>query len=265
MSRANFGTGRYVAAESDVLWTPRGYQPNGTIRGVVYCHAFGELGASVNQYVNGLNKATLMAAIAALYPVVSFDGGIFGSGTTTDTNSWANPNSVTRLGQAITWLQAAGGGGAKAGKVILFGYSMGHALALNYAQQFPAQVAGIIGVLPVNDLDDIRDANRGTFRAGISTAWGTAAWTAPGTPPLPAGANPALPANQTNLKTIPQRLYYANDDVICTPATAVALLNNLGPVCTGVNLGNTGGHTDGTVGTVSTADVLAFIAGHLTN
>lgn len=260
MPDSSYGLGRYVAGETDMLWLPRGYQRDGSIQGVVYCHAFGEVGASLNSFANGVNKANLMRAIASLYPVVCFDGGVFGSGTTTDTNSWANTNAQTRLGQAITWLQSASGGGAKTGKVKLFGYSMGHALALTYAQANPANVSCIGGVLPVNDLDDIRDANRGTFRAGISTAWGTAAWTAPGTPPLPAGANPALPANQTNLINIPQRLWYANDDAICTPATAVALIANLGAKCTGVNLGNTGGHVDATVAAISIADVLSFLA-----
>ena len=99
----------------------------------------------------------------------------------------------------------------------------------------------IVGVLPVNDLDDIRDNNRGGYQSSISTAWGTGAWTAPGTPALPAGANPAKTANQTNLIALPQKLWYASDDVICEPATAVTLISNLGANCVGVNMGATGG------------------------
>lgn len=272
MPDSNHGVGRYVASENDVLWMPRGYRGDGSVRGVVYVHGAGELADTPLNRLGGKQaEAALLRAVAAVFPMVMFDAGVFAQGGLTDSNNWGNTNGQTRLGQAITFLQTAPGaggsqnplgGGAKAGKVHLLSISMGHALSLTYAQANPANVASIAGILPVNDLDDIRDNDRGAagYRAGISTAWGTAAWTAPNTPPLPAAANPAKPANQTNLLAIPQRIYYAQDDVICTPATSVALIANLGPKCTGVNLGNTGGHSDATIGAVNVGDVLAFLA-----
>jgi dienelactone hydrolase len=262
MPNSNYGIGRYVAAEGDVLMLPHGYPRDGSIRGVVYVHAFGEVALSINQFVNGLNKASVINAIASVYPTVSFDGGAFGSGTTTDTNSWGNPNAQTRLGQAITWLQSPSGGGAKTGQVLLVGYSMGHALSLTYAQANPQNVAAIVGMLPVNDIDDIRDNNRGTFRASISTAWGTGAWTAPGVPPLPANANPAKVVTQPNCAwlNIPQLLIAANDDQICTMASCIALATAQGQKCQLVNTGNSGGHTDTTIGVINPNDVLTFLA-----
>jgi dienelactone hydrolase len=313
---------------------PRGYQPNGTIRGIVYCHAFGELGTSLHSFSNGPNKAQIMRALGEVYPIIGFDCGTFNQGGATDSNGWTNANSLTRLGQAITWLQNVNGGGAKTGKVALVGYSMGHALALAYAQANPANVSCILGLLPVNDLDDIRDNNRGTLRASIGTAFirvdtncgttnasptvtdpaivasdvgraitgpnipansfvgtvtpgvsfllsssassqvnvnatGTLAaqtmtltptWVSAAYPALPATANPAKVANQTNLINIPQLIQYANDDAVCVPATATALIANIGVKCTGVNLGNVGGHVDAALAGVSIPSLLSFFA-----
>jgi pimeloyl-ACP methyl ester carboxylesterase len=273
VANSNFGTGRYVAAESDILWTPRGY--TGGVRGVIYVHGAGELASSVILgSTNGkTNESALLAAIASVYPVLAVDAGVFGANNTTDSNSWGNPNAVTRIGQAITWLQSpigAGGlqnpagGGAKAGPVILVGISMGHVTSLNYAQQNPTKVAGIVGVLPLNDLDNLRDNNNpivisGGGRLSIERAWGIGAWTAPGTPPLPAGANPALPANQTNLKNIPQLNFAAFDDTVCPFSTALALTTNM-PIAQLVNMGNCGGHSDGSVGVASIVQILQFLS-----
>jgi hypothetical protein len=271
---SNWGTGRYVGSgsEGDVLWIPKGYAGGGTVRGVVYVHGAGELALTpLNGATGKQNEAQLLARIASVYPMVMFDAGIWAQGGTTDSDNWGNTNAQTRLGQAITWLQTApgsggwnnpAGGGAKSGKVLLVGISMGHALSLTYAQANSGNVQAVVGILPVNDLDDIRDNNRGAYRASISTAWGTGTWTAPGTPALPTAANPAKTGNQTNLIAIPQKLWYANDDVICTPATCTSLISNIGANCTGVNMGNTGGHSDASVGAAPIADVLAFLAAH---
>lgn len=255
----SYGVGRYVASEGDTLWLPRGYQKDGSIRGVVYCHGAGELSATpLNAGGGKTNEAALLNAIGSVYPMVSVDSGVWAQGGITDSNSWGNTNAQTRVGQAITWLQAAGGGGAKTGKVILFGISMGHAVSMNYAQANSANVQAILAVLPVNDLDDIRDNNRGSYQSSISTAWGTGAWISAGNPALPAAANPAKTTNQTNLGAIPQRLYYASDDAICMPATVTTLVTNL-PIITTVNLG-TGGHSDASVGHVSIPDIMAWLA-----
>ncbi len=272
MPSTNYGTGRYVASEGDVLWFPRGYKAGGTIRGVVYVHGAGEVALTPLNGAGGKqNEAQLLAAIASVYPMVMVDAGVSGQGGTSDSDSWGNTNAQTRIGQAITWLQTAvgaggmfnpAGGGAKAGTVALVGISMGHALSLTYAQANASKVSCIVGILPVNDLDDIRDNNRGGYRASISTAWAASPWTAPGTPALPAAANPAKTTNQTNLIAVPQRLYYAQDDVICTLATCTALIANIGAQCVGVNLGSVGGHSDTTIGFVSVTDVLAYLAAH---
>lgn len=268
-AKSNYGTGRYQAARSDLLWLPKGYRRDGTLRGVVYLHGAGELAASPLNYAPGGKQAeaSLLYSIAELYPTISFDCGTFGSNDLFDSNHFGSLNAQSELTNAIAWLQTAGGaggsggGGAKAGKVLLVGISMGHAISMTWGQAGTnaSKIGCIVGILPVNDLDDIRDNNRGGYRAVISTDWGVGAWVSPGNPALPAGANPALVANQTKLRTIPQRLYAASDDTICTFASSVALQANLGSICTLVNLG-AGDHTDASVGHVSIPDVLAFLA-----
>jgi hypothetical protein len=71
-----------------------------------------------------------------------------------------------------------------------------------------------------------------------------------------------LTANQTNLIAIPQRIYYATDDLICVPATATALIANLGANCTGVSLGASGGHSDTSVGVADINDIMTWLAAH---
>jgi hypothetical protein len=222
----------------------------------VYCHAYGE------NATNGTAKyeSALLAAIATIYPMVKFDAGVYAGGGTTGSDNWGNTNAQTRLGQAITWLQDPAGGGAASGTVLLVCQSMGHALASNYTQAHAANVAAIVGWLPVCDLDNIRDGWP-TLRTTIEGAWGTGAWTAPGTPALPAGANPAVPANYTNLTAIPHLMYYASDDILVTPATVTTLAAGIGAAAQAISLGP-GGHTDASVGHVPTLDVLLFLAAH---
>ena len=358
MATTNYGTNRYGVNEGDVIMRPRGWKGDGTKRAVIYVHGAGELAISTilgsTAVPSKVNEAALLAAIADVYPVVAVDAGVFGAGGPTDSNCWGNSNGQTRIGQAITYAQKAVGSGgwanplglgAKPGPAALLGLSMGHVLSLNFAAANPALVTCIIGILPVNDLDDIRDNDRPVpsgasslgYQEGIGTAWATGTqrvdasctttsgtnsvtdaailtadqgryvsgpgiplntfvgtvtngvsfllsssptsqvsvnatasgtvalnitnrWTAAGTPALPAGANPAKPVNQTNLIPIQQKNWAANDDTICTIATANALTANLGPNCQLVNMGNTGGHSDASVGAVPVADVLAYLA-----
>lgn len=159
---STLGKGRYVANEWDVLAIPRLYRRDGTKMGVIYCHGAGELAASPLGSVNSkIAEAQLLSQIAAQYPMAMADLGTWEQGGTSDSNSWGNTNAQTRVGQLKTWLQSASGGGAKSGKVALIGISMGATTALNYARNNPTQVVGVIGIIPVIDLDDIRTNDLG--------------------------------------------------------------------------------------------------------
>lgn len=71
----------------------------------------------------------------------------------------------------------------------------------------------------------------------------------------PLGVSARTAADGTFSLTVP-----ANDDTICTIATANALTANLGAICTLVNMGNSGGHSDASIGAVTIKDVLSFLA-----
>lgn len=256
-------TGAYQAARADVLCLPYGYKKDGSKRGVIICHGAGELAVSPLNYPAGNKQAEalLIQAIASVYPTIIHDAGTFGSGGLLDSDSWGSVNAQAETDLAINRLIAPAGGGAINGPVIIMGFSMGHVLALNYAQASAANRArlrAIGGVLPVNDSDDIRDNNRGGFRASVGAPWGANPWISAGVPPLPAGANPALPANQTRWLDLTQRLWFAPDDAICTVATVNAMVANV-PIITTVNLGN-GGHTDASFGHVNIPDMLTWLA-----
>lgn len=269
MPCSNYGTGRYVASESDVLWYPRGYRGDGTIRGVVYVHGAGELAISaIAGFPNTkTNEANVLGTIASTYPLISFDAGVFGTNGTNDSNNWGNPNGQTRLGQAITFLQTAPGalgmsspvgGGAKAGGVILIGISMGHLLSLTYQLANPSKVSAIIGILPCNDLDDIRNRAALGAQNQIGTAWGVGNWISNNNPPLPPLANPANYAGQ--FQNVPQVMYFAQDDTVCTPQSCLLFGAAAGPQCRLVNMGNVGGHSDATIASVPLTDMMNFIA-----
>lgn len=253
--KSRYDFGNHQASRGCIITTPKGYRKDGTKRGVMILHGAGELCSSPLNYSTGgkPKEANIIAAIASVYPTVIIDGGTFASGGVNDSDNWGSPAAVTEMDNGMTTLFAAGnnGGGAIPGAAIVVGLSMGHAWSLNYAQTSAAKAAkcrAILGILPVNDLDDIRDNNRGGFRASISNVWATGAWISAGNPALPAAANPAVPANQTRWLAIPQRLYYASDDSICTPATVAAMIANV-PIITTVNMG-VGDHTDASFGHV---------------
>jgi hypothetical protein len=247
--------------QTDVLWLPDGYQRDGTRRGVVYCHGANEIALTPlsGSLGNVAGLTALMQKVAQVYPVVMFDSGIYVDGVTNSFNNWGNPNGVTRMGQAITWLQDPSGGGAESGTVMVIGESMGHVLAMNYSQANASQIACIAGMIPVCDLDLIRDTFEPLGNHSISGAWATGTWTAPGTPPLPSGANPAIHANHSNIVSTPHRMYYASDDTIAAPSAVLALQADLGAACTLLEIGP-GGH--GSVHNLPPVDLLTFLAAH---
>lgn len=248
-----------MSGESDVLMWPDGYRRDGTKTGLVICHGAGELSSSVLNPPgsNKLAEAWLITRLAQHFPLVAADHGIWAQGGTSDSNSWGNTNAQTRVGQAITWLQSASGGGAKTGKVVMLGISMGHTVAFNYAKNNPANVAALVGIIPVCDLDDIRDNNRGSYRGSISTAWGVGAWTAPGTPALPAGANPAT--DRGSFGTIPHRTYYSEADTIINPVTVRALSTALGASSVATQISTTLDHSDAAVGAAPCGEIINFL------
>lgn len=243
-SYASAGSGRAVAADADTLVLPRLWKPDGSRIGVVWCHSSGGAAKDALDHFNKPGTARVVKAIAdAGYPVAATDMG--GSNTT-----WGNATGQARIGSARSWLQSAAVG-AKAGKVIVAGTSMGTLNALNYARSNPANVAAVLLILPAIDMQKLRvDNYDGTIRGLIDTAWGVVY---PAT--LPAGANPT--DTPTDLAGVPIGMWYADDDPFYLSSTLVSYASSQGSAAP-VSVGSLG-HTEAAVAAVPTGDVVGMI------
>lgn len=239
--RSSYGVARYVAAEGDVLAGPTtGYGHPGTVTGVVWCHGVG--GNAL--YAKDLSKVgawPLFHALAEKFMIVSADlGG----------DTWGNATANTRVGQAITYLQAQG---AKAGKVALVGLSMGAVVALNYAREFPGNVSCVAAIIPVVDIEDVRANNRSGLAASINAAHGGAYDQAT----MGATRNPVTFASTLNL---PVKIWNASDDTTAL-ASRVAAFDAAAPNCDVVSLGALG-HTEAAIAAATPSDVISWLQAH---
>lgn len=98
-------------------------------------------------------------------------------------------------------------------KLVLVGLSMGNYNAWGYRRDRPANVAGILGLMPGSDLMNLRSVPErlAGVNASVDAAWGV---TYPAA--LPAGAD--FIANAATLRGIPYRAYYSTADVVVLPA-----------------------------------------------
>lgn len=212
----HYGNGEYLVGEKYVLVTHRLYCPNATKPPVLYGH--GALGTALSVVSPSatrtqFNWPRLWAAEG--YPVLCGDFG--GPGP------WGSAAATTPMELGRQWLIDAWGAADE--PAIVLGASMGGVNGWNYMRSYPDSVRCGIFSIPVTNLDDIRNADRGGFRDDVEAAWGVGPLTAPNTPPLPAGANPALHPGEI---TKPVQVWYSDDDPICVLATQLAMEAALG-------------------------------------
>jgi pimeloyl-ACP methyl ester carboxylesterase len=241
---ASYGVSRYVAREHDATIVSRTFHPDGTRLGIIYCHGSGGTAASTMTPTN-IGEFPLLHALAERYPVV---GPAIGSGPL-----WGNDLSNTRMSQVYAYIQTKVG--AKAGKVILAGVSMGVLTALVWAHENPDSVAAVVGWLPAVDIADIHDHNRAGLRASINEHYGGSYDDAV----QKYRHNPAYIATTGAYGGLPCRFYYASDDPIAIPATTTAIVAAIGSSASAVPLGP-GGHSQKSVAHVPASDVLTFLA-----
>lgn len=192
-----------------------------------------------------LNISGILAAVAdAGYPVLSPN--LAG-------NAFGNDTALSRMDDAKNYLQTAMG--AKAGKVILMGGSMGGGTCMAWARAHLASVACMVLYIPLSDMQDIKDNNRAGLAATLDGAypggWSNAVHGA--------AHNPLVFASQ--LAGIPIQLWYATDDTIVIPSTVQALIAAIG----GSNLEVhtvVGGHADTSAGNIPATQVVSFIQAH---
>lgn len=216
------------AGENDQLWIPGNPRGNSKF-GCILLHG----AATPSQFADvaryGSAELPAYLATAGIPCVAGFMGG----------DTFGNATGVARVQPALTYLSGAAGG-ASAVKAHLIGFSMGFAIALNYAAANPGKVASIIGILPLTNIDTIYQGNVGGLRATIQTAWGVVHPAA-----LPAGANLLTAAAAVKAAGIPCKMYYSPVDALASPADAVVMGAALGinPISYDPN---STGHTEAT-------------------
>jgi pimeloyl-ACP methyl ester carboxylesterase len=157
-----FGKGYSSSApnEQQVVYTPNNWKGNGTKTGIVYCHSFG----AIAQYGLFPTTNTSLAIPAMAQQLARCGWPIIGSDQAGD--SWGNSTGTSRVDDGRSYLQSTVG--AKAGKVVLFAWSEGGCVAMNYARINPANVLAMVLLQPASDLNDIYVNNRGNAGAPAS-------------------------------------------------------------------------------------------------
>jgi pimeloyl-ACP methyl ester carboxylesterase len=257
----SLSTGVYRASERALIVADRFYKPDGKTRGCLYFHGAATTGAPAVLDPQFSDKPNAIAA--AGFPVCACDFGDPGQASgTTSLVSFGTDNSITSTASAKTFLQAAqangqltGGVGCKTDKFFAYGGSMGSLPLLSYLISLanPASVCAAVALaIPVLDVDDAYQADKGGFRATIGAAYGVTFPTA-----LPAIATHSPVAyNPPDLAklSMPITIWSASDDPLASPTAQCRTWARKVPNATVVDLGAVG-HS-GT--TVPPADVVAF-------
>ena len=234
MTAKSIGTGRATVGEGDTYELPRRWPTQRIRRLVVWCHGAGgtELATATPSLIGQWSVSR--AITGAGFPLVTT---LLGG-----QNTWGNSTAQSGVDDAIAW--AGSTLGAPTDKVILVGVSMGHILAANWARENPSQVAGVIGLVPGCDLEDMRN----TYGAAIEAAWGIGPMD-----PLPSGANPSFDIPGSS---IPWKLYYDSSDAVVLPATVEAFGAAVGAsLVQSIGLG----HTEAAVAATPTSDLINFL------
>jgi hypothetical protein len=157
--------------------------------------------------------------------------------------TFGNSTSQSRIASLRTFMQGTSSPlRAAAGKMHMVAGSGGVAAMLNYARANPTNVASMVGLLPLLDLQDLYEnrTDATVTQAEINAAYGgnvTASY---------ATHNPSASGNQAALAGIPLKLYYSTNDSyipVATVTTYKSLLETAGGTCEIESLGAVG-HTD---------------------
>lgn len=216
--------GSYRVSETAFIVTSKWYKPDGTRRGIIYCHGAGGGADGTNSKANALALAGYPVLVADLCAAAySF-------------NNWANADAISAMGAAWTYL--TGTVGAKDDAVGLFGGSMGAATGLAWARANLTDVFAAAFVIPVLDIDDIYQNNKGSNRASIGTAYGVTYPTSLGDlsthSPVAFGSN--------DLASLPLNLYPSSDDPVASNTAACQSWGGKGAALTVIDQGAIG-HT----------------------
>lgn len=168
--------------------------------------------------------------------------------------TWGNSTAVGAMTTVYNHLIARPG--VKDDKVFLMFGSMGGITSLNWAAANPTKVAGIMGVIPVINPNDIKTNNRWNYGPEINAAYGGNYVEAT----YGANYNPRTMANTSKYAGIPMLFFYGLTDDLCLPGETegfATAANSNGADVTLVAIND--GHTFTTYDTVATSSNLALI------
>jgi hypothetical protein len=238
--------GRIVPGELDVIFTPRGG-----------CHGK----RPVFLFHGQLRTAADWTDTAAWPGSAALANAIAASGLLVIAAYWSGPawgNAAFRA-EVETARTVAASLGAAADKFTVAGASMGAFESLSLAQHVPGEVACGVCTIPAVNLGYFRDNNVASAQGYINTAFGLPAGSTAATDPLPADADPFVPANSAQI-TAPFRFYGSSGDTTAPWADAVTLAGRIG--ASAQDVAPAGGHTDLTIGAAPVDEVVAFIRSH---
>jgi hypothetical protein len=235
------GVGQYAAGEGHALITTRAYRAGTGAPGVICC---GGRGASYLAPTEPRYRRIPSALAEAGLPVLSCQLG--------DGRTWGNDVAIDRIGDAVSFL--TGPIGACPDGVILFAGSMGLLGALNWAARNRDRVLAVATTLPVVDLADVHDNDRGGFASEIEAAYGGRA----GYEAAVAMHNPVR--QLAALHGLPLRAWYSTDDPIAHPPALESFVSALGGQAGAVPLGPIG-HFAGTTEPQEVVDFLVAATG----
>lgn len=244
-SWSSYGVDTVHTGEGFLTLVPKHYRADGTVPGVLFCHGAGD-GAYNGALIEGTvpSVRNIVFELAGLYPVLSCDlGGQY---------TWGNSTVISRVTEAKTYLQ--GTMGAKAGKIVLVGLSMGNLSALAWAAANLTSVSCAVGIIPCCDLTDMRTNNRGGYQAVIDAAYGGLYVAAT----YQAAHNPAYIATQGGYAGLPYKAWYGSSDAVAIASTVTGLVSAIGGTASAVQAA-TSGHVDATVAAITPSDVSDFI------
>lgn len=244
--------GGYSPSEINVLFAPR--HTITSRRAFVYAH--GASGSGM-QAMDGQAQAGVTRVCAALARA-GFVGlsGDFGGATT-----FANDTFLTAMEGGINTLLASGQ--CASDKVILVGASMGMMLASRYAMEHPTKVAGMIGLIPGIDIEDIRTRDALASRAMINTGWGLPVGSYIGgadQTPVPTRGKPLDSANLSAVAAIPTHLFYSTADTVATSAAVDTYAAGRANVTKHV-VSSSLDHSDAAIRAVTPGDVVSLCLG----
>ena len=232
---------KVVSGQRELIIKPK-FPPESPKMGIMFCHGAGGL---ADQALRPEFAKVLQPLSDLGHPIMSHD--LVSSAT------WGNDAGQSAMTTAKAYMHASMG--AKAGKILLVGASMGGLSSFVWAKNNPTLVAGIIGIVPVSDVNDIYTNNRQGLATWIASAY-AGGWSQA---TLGAARNPITFATAGALAGIPALLFSAASDATVIPSTVLALKNAIGASATHVSM--TGDHDNYTV---PVATVQAFVAANAT-